>query len=101
MTDLASPITSPISQVDGTTRKAIAVALLCSGALVSLMPAAAYAQTLPVEIPEDEMTEWEFISAMAMRTGCYLLLDVNNIYVNATSHGDDAESDPNLSEQDA
>jgi len=57
MTDLASPITSPISQVDGTTRKAIAVALLCSGALVSLMPAAAYAQTLPVEIPEDEMTD--------------------------------------------
>ncbi len=36
--------------------------------------------------PEDEMTEWEFISAMSMRTGCYLLLDVNNIFVSAHNH---------------
>ncbi|MXP47503.1 DUF692 family protein [Altererythrobacter luteolus] len=42
--------------------------------------------------PEDEMTEWEFISAMAMRTGCYLLLDVNNIYVSAHNHGFSAET---------
>jgi uncharacterized protein (UPF0276 family) len=35
------------------------------------------------------MTEWEFISAMASRTGCDLLLDVNNIYVSATNHGFD------------
>ena len=42
--------------------------------------------------PEDEMTEWEFISAMAMRTGCYLLLDVNNIYVSAHNHGFAAET---------
>ncbi|QYJ07665.1 MNIO family bufferin maturase [Qipengyuania flava] len=37
--------------------------------------------------PEDEMAEWEFLSAMAQRTGCYLLLDVNNVYVSAHNHG--------------
>ncbi|WP_430443051.1 MNIO family bufferin maturase [Sphingorhabdus contaminans] len=37
--------------------------------------------------PEDEMTEWEFITAMARRTGCFLLLDINNIYVSAHNHG--------------
>ncbi len=37
--------------------------------------------------PEDEMAEWEFLSAMARRTGCYLLLDVNNVYVSAQNHG--------------
>ncbi|NVE95829.1 MNIO family bufferin maturase [Altererythrobacter lutimaris] len=41
--------------------------------------------------PEDEMSEWEFLSAMARRTGCYLLLDVNNIYVSAQNHGFSAE----------
>ena len=37
--------------------------------------------------PEDEMAEWEFLSEMTSRTGCYLLLDVNNIYVSAQNHG--------------
>jgi uncharacterized protein (UPF0276 family) len=32
------------------------------------------------------MTEWEFLDAMCARTGCGLLLDVNNIYVSATNH---------------
>ena len=36
------------------------------------------------------MTEWEFISTMSKRTGCGLLLDVNNIFVSATNHGFDA-----------
>lgn len=40
--------------------------------------------------PQDEMREWEFIAEMARRTGCYLLLDVNNIYVSAQNHGFDA-----------
>ncbi len=35
------------------------------------------------------MTEWEFLDAMCARTGCGLLLDVNNIYVSATNHGFD------------
>ena len=42
--------------------------------------------------PEDEMSEWEFLSEMARRTGCYLLLDVNNIYVSARNHGFSAEA---------
>lgn len=37
--------------------------------------------------PQDEMAEWEFIAEMAQRTGCYLLLDVNNVFVSATNHG--------------
>ena len=35
----------------------------------------------------NEMTEWEFLSELCRRTGCYLLLDVNNIYVSAVNHG--------------
>ena len=41
--------------------------------------------------PEDEMAEWEFLSEMARRTGCYLLLDVNNIYVSSQNHGYSAD----------
>ncbi|HJW03353.1 MAG TPA: DUF692 domain-containing protein, partial [Azospira sp.] len=37
-------------------------------------------------LPED-MPEWEFIAEMARRTGCGLLLDVNNIHVSACNHG--------------
>lgn len=36
--------------------------------------------------------EWEFIAAVARRTGCGILCDVNNIYVSATNHGWDAET---------
>jgi uncharacterized protein (UPF0276 family) len=38
---------------------------------------------------EGEMMEWEFLSAMCDRTGCGLLLDVNNIHVSASNHGFD------------
>src|SRR5258708_38176596 len=38
---------------------------------------------------DDEMSEWAFLSEMCRRTGCYLLLDVNNIYVSARNHGFD------------
>ena len=31
--------------------------------------------------------EWEFMAALAERTGCRLLLDVNNVYVSAFNHG--------------
>ncbi len=41
--------------------------------------------------PEDELSEWEFLTEMARRTGCYLLLDVNNIYVSAKNHGFSAD----------
>ena len=38
---------------------------------------------------EDRLKEWEFLTEMCRRTGCYLLLDVNNIYVSGTNHGFD------------
>jgi hypothetical protein len=38
---------------------------------------------------DNEMTEWQFLTEMSCRTGCGLLLDVNNIYVSATNHGFD------------
>ena len=41
--------------------------------------------------PEDEYTEWGFLTEMTRRTGCYLLLDVNNIYVSAANHGFSAD----------
>ena len=39
--------------------------------------------------PQDEMTEWEFVSDVARRSGCALLLDLNNIWVNARNFGFD------------
>jgi hypothetical protein len=38
---------------------------------------------------DDEMTEWEFLTEMCCRTGCSLLLDVNNIYVSGANLGFD------------
>lgn len=38
------------------------------------------------------MTEAEFLAALCVRTGCYLLLDVNNIVVSATNHGLDVDT---------
>lgn len=36
--------------------------------------------------------EWEFLAEMSKRTGCGLLLDVNNVYVSASNHGFDAHA---------
>jgi uncharacterized protein (UPF0276 family) len=36
-----------------------------------------------------EMTEWEFVSAVAEEADCGLLLDVNNVYVSSYNHGFD------------
>jgi uncharacterized protein (UPF0276 family) len=33
-----------------------------------------------------EMTEWEFISELHERVGCYVLLDLNNVLVSAKNH---------------
>lgn len=38
-----------------------------------------------------DIPEWEFFGAVARRTGCGLLLDVNNIHVSACNHGFDAK----------
>lgn len=36
---------------------------------------------------EDQMPEAEFITSIIARSGCGLLLDVNNVYVNSRNHG--------------
>jgi len=45
-----------------------------------------------VRFDDDAMSEWEFVAAVARRTGCKLLFDVNNVYVNAFNHGFDANA---------
>ncbi|MYM24707.1 DUF692 family protein [Duganella sp. FT135W] len=43
-----------------------------------------------VRFHADAMSEAEFLAALALRTGCGLLLDINNLYVNQCNHGEDA-----------
>jgi len=38
----------------------------------------------------DQFSEAEFLARVARRTGCGVLLDVNNLYVNQCNHGEDA-----------
>lgn len=38
------------------------------------------------------MSEWEFLSMVAKEADCYILLDINNIYVSAFNHHFNAES---------
>lgn len=40
-----------------------------------------------VAFAESTMSETDFIRAIVRRTGCDLLLDVNNVFVSATNHG--------------
>ena len=42
-----------------------------------------------VEFRDSDMTETAFLAELARRTGCGLLLDINNLYVNATNFGFD------------
>lgn len=44
-----------------------------------------------VDIVESSIPETEFLAALAERSGCGLLLDVNNVFVCATNHGFRAE----------
>ncbi|MFN0316393.1 MAG: DUF692 domain-containing protein [Burkholderiales bacterium] len=43
-----------------------------------------------LQYADSSIPEWEFLAEVARRTGCGLLLDVNNIYVSASNHGFDA-----------
>jgi len=45
-----------------------------------------------VSFAVSSMTEWEFLAEMTQRTGCGLLLDINNIYVSSQNHGWDADA---------
>ncbi|MGE0256031.1 MAG: DUF692 domain-containing protein [Alphaproteobacteria bacterium] len=40
-----------------------------------------------LSFPHSTMPEWQFIAETVRRTGCGLLLDVNNVYVSARNHG--------------
>ncbi|MDT9001839.1 DUF692 domain-containing protein [Paucibacter sp. APW11] len=45
-----------------------------------------------VRFVADEMSEAEFVATLLRRSGCQLLLDVNNVYVSARNHGFDAKA---------
>ena len=36
---------------------------------------------------QNEMSEWEFVNAVAVAADCFILLDINNIVVSAYNHG--------------
>lgn len=42
-----------------------------------------------VAFKADQMTEWEFYSAVVEKADIYMMLDVNNIYVSSRNHGFD------------
>lgn len=44
-----------------------------------------------VTFKEASLTEWDFLSAVATQADCFILLDINNIYVNAFNHGFSAD----------
>jgi uncharacterized protein len=44
-----------------------------------------------VQFVSSALTEWEFLTELSARTGCGLLLDVNNVFVSAHNHGFDPE----------
>jgi uncharacterized protein (UPF0276 family) len=43
-----------------------------------------------LQFAHSPIDEWDFLAELARRSGCGLLLDVNNVYVNAMNHGFDA-----------
>jgi len=45
-----------------------------------------------VGFPESDIAERDFVAAVVARSGCRLLLDVNNVYVNSVNHGFDASA---------
>jgi uncharacterized protein (UPF0276 family) len=44
-----------------------------------------------VQFEHSEMQEWEFIAEMTKRTDCWLVFDVNNVFVSAFNHDYSAE----------
>lgn len=45
-----------------------------------------------VELADSAMPEWEFLNELTRRSGCGLLLDVNNVFVSSYNHGFDPEA---------
>ena len=44
-----------------------------------------------ISFPQSSMPEWEFLTAIAKRADCLILLDINNIYVSGHNHGFDPD----------
>jgi len=42
-----------------------------------------------IDFAPADMTEWEFLDRLCARSGCELLLDINNVFVSASNHGFD------------
>jgi uncharacterized protein len=40
-----------------------------------------------VSFADSQLSEWEFLAALAERADCLLLLDINNVHVSAMNHG--------------
>jgi len=59
----------------------------CLGRHILLENASTY-----LEFQHSVLPEWEFLSAVAERADCGILLDVNNIFVSAFNHGFSAEA---------
>ena len=45
-----------------------------------------------LQFTQSRIPEWEFLAALSARSGCGLLIDVNNVYVSACNHGFDARN---------
>ncbi len=43
-----------------------------------------------LQFKHSNIPEWEFLKEVAVRSGCGILLDINNIYVNSINHGFDS-----------
>lgn len=39
-----------------------------------------------LEFSHSQLTEWDFVTEIAQKSGCGILLDINNIFVNACNH---------------
>lgn len=42
-----------------------------------------------LQFRHNSLTEWQFLADLLVEADCHLLLDINNVYVNATNHGFD------------
>ena len=40
-----------------------------------------------IQVPDEEMTEPQFLNRLSRESGCGILLDLHNVYVNARNHG--------------
>jgi len=45
-----------------------------------------------VRFPDSTLSEAEFMNAIVKQSGCGILLDINNVYVNAINHNESAET---------